>query len=111
MFLKLFLDPVNVRPRKIHFVEGDHNLHVRRSLGMINRFDRLRHNAVVGCNNEGNNVCHVRAARAHCRKSRVPGRINESDFCSIMLDAVRADVLRDPAGFSSCDAGLANHVQ
>src|SRR5438034_2287568 len=43
-------------------------------------------------------------------KAAWPG-VDEGDLRSIMLDAISADVLRDPTGFASRDARLANRVQ
>ena len=52
----------------------------------------------------------LRAARAHGRKRRVAGRIQERNLVSGVLDAVRADMLGDAARFACRDAGLADGV-
>src|SRR5205823_10393282 len=54
---------------------------------------------------------YVRAARTHGGEGRVARRVDESDFRSLVLHAVRPDVLRDPARFAGRDARLANRVQ
>ena len=84
---------------------------MRRGLGVINRFDRLRHNAVVGGNDQHNDVGDIRAARAHRGERGVAWSIDKRNLVAIVIDTVRADVLRDPAGFASCDARLPNRIQ
>src|SRR6266581_5842247 len=81
-----------------------------RGLGVINRFDSLRHDAVVRCNDQDNDVGHVSAARAHCGESRMTGRIDKRDLCSIVLNTVSPNVLRDSASFTGCDPRLTNRV-
>ena len=38
-------------------------------------------------------------------------RVDEDDVLAILLDVIRTDVLRDPAGFSVGYIGQANRVQ
>ena len=83
---------------------------MRRGLGVINRFDCLWHEAVVGRNHQHNDVCDIRAARAHCGERGVPRCIDKRNLVAVMINAVRADVLRNPASFASCDARLSNRV-
>ena len=64
---------------KIDLVDRDHDLHVRRGLGVIDRFDCLRHQAVIGRDNEHDDVGNIRAARAHRGEGGVTGRVDESD--------------------------------
>ena len=108
--LQLFLHAIEVRTRKIHLVDGHHDLHMRRGLGVIDRFDGLRHEAVVGRNHQHNDVGDIRATRAHCGERGVPRRIDKRNLVAVVIDAVRADVLRNPAGFASCDPRLSNRV-
>ena len=56
---------------------------------------RLRHDAVVGGDDEHGDVRDVGAAGAHRRERLVPRRIDERDRPPVLLDAVGADVLRD----------------
>ena len=83
---------------------------MRRGLGVIYRFDRLRHDAVVGRNHQHNDVGDIGATRAHSGERRVPRRIDKRNLVAVVIDAVRADVLRNPAGFASRDARLSNRV-
>ena len=52
---------------------------MRRGLGVVDRFDRLRHQAVVRRDHEHDDVGHIRAARAHRGEGGVARRIEESD--------------------------------
>jgi hypothetical protein len=108
--LQLFLNAIEVRTREIHLVDGDHDLHMRCGLGVIDRFDRLRHEAVVGRNHQHHDVGDIRAARAHSGERGVARRIDKRNLVAVVIDAVRADVLRNPAGFASCNARFSNRV-
>ncbi len=110
MLLQLLFDAVDVRRGQIDLVDRDHDLHMRRGLGVVDRFDRLRHQAVVCRDHEHDDVGHVRAARAHRGEGSVTGRIEKSDARAFMIDRVSADVLGDAAGFASRDARLADRV-
>ena len=81
-----------------------------RRLGVIDRLDRLRHEAVVRGDDEHDDVRDIRAAGAHGREGCVARRIEKSDRRALCIDAVGADVLRDAAGFARRDARLANRV-
>ena len=70
------------------------------ALRVIDGFECLRHNAVVGRHYQHHNVGHFRAAGAHARKRLVSRRIDEDDFAAVLFDVIRADVLRDSAGFA-----------
>ena len=62
----------------VDLVDGDDDRHLRR-LGVLNRFHRLRHDAVVGRDHEHDDIGDLGAARAHRREGGVAGRIDESD--------------------------------
>ena len=109
-FLQLLLHPVDIRRRQIDLVDRHHDLHMRRGFGVVDRFDRLRHQAVVGRDDEHDDVGHIRAARAHRGEGGVTGRIEKSDARAFVIDRVSADVLGDPAGFARRDARLADRV-
>src|SRR5436305_5969434 len=79
-------------------------------LGMINRFDGLRHDTVVRCDDEHDDVGHIGATSAHRSESRMSRSIDKRNLCSAMLDAVSANVLRDAASFAGCDPRLANRI-
>ncbi len=109
-FLKLLLDAIDVRRGQIDLVDRDHDLHMRRGLGVVDRLDRLRHEAVVRRDDEHDDVGHVRAARAHRGEGGVARRVEESDARAFVIDGVGADVLGDSAGFARRDARLADRI-
>ncbi len=85
---------------------------------MFDRFDRLRHHAVVSSNNQHHDVRRLRSARTHHRKRFVTGRIEKHDaacFPRIVrtrnLHAVGADVLRDSTSFASRHVGGADGIE
>ena len=78
---------------------------------MLDRLDRLRHDAVVGRDHQHDDVRDLRAARAHRRERRVARRIEERDHALRRLDVVRADVLRDAARLARRDLGAADVVE
>src|SRR5262245_66354206 len=73
---------------------------MRRGLGVIDCFDRLRHDAIIRGDNQHDDVRDVRATGAHRGERGVTRGINKRNFVSVVLDAIRADVLRDSAGFT-----------
>ena len=68
--------------------------------GVIDGFKRLRHHAVVGGHHQDDDIGDLGAARAHASERFVAGRVDEDDLAAVLLDVVRADVLRDSAGFA-----------
>ena len=62
----------------VDLVDGDDDRHLRR-LGVVDRFHRLRHDAVVGRDHENDDIGYLGAARAHRRERGVAGRIDEGD--------------------------------
>ena len=74
---------------------------------MIDRLDRLRHDAVVGRDDEHDDVRHLGAAGAHRREGFVARRIDERDLVAVRRrDLIGADVLRDAAGLAGHDVRL-----
>src|SRR5207302_298004 len=53
---------------------------------VIDRFLRLRHDAVIGGDDEDDDVGHLRAACSHHREGFVAGRVEEDDLPSALLD-------------------------
>ncbi len=95
---------------QIDLVDRDHDFDMGRGLGVIDRFDRLRHETVVRRDHEDDDVGHVGAAGAHGGEGGVTGRVEESDFGPFVIDRVSADVLGDAARFAGRDTRLANRV-
>ncbi len=107
---KLLLDAVGLCVRFVHLVDGDDDRNVRR-LDVRDRFLRLRHDAVVGRDDQDRDVGDFRTARAHRGERFVTGRIDERDLAIVSLDGVRADLLRDAAGLAARDVGLTDLIE
>ena len=107
---ELALHAFGLRVRLVDFVDGDDDRHVR-GLRVRDGFFGLRHHAVVRAHHEHNDVGHLRAARAHARERFVARRVDEHDAAVARVHFVRADVLRDSAGFSRGHFGFADRVE
>ena len=107
---ELAADALDVRVRLVDLVDRDDDRHLR-GARVIDRFLRLRHDAVVGGDDEDDDVRHLGAARAHHREGFVARRVEEHDLPAALLDVIRADVLRDAARFAAGDVGLADRVE
>ena len=67
--------------RLVDLVDGDDHRHLRR-LGVMDRLDRLRHDAVVGRDHQHHDIGHLGAARAHGGEGGVAGRVDEGDLAA-----------------------------
>ena len=85
--------------RLVDLVDRDDDRHLGR-LGVVDRFERLRHHAVVGRHHQHHDIGDLGAAGAHAGERFVTRRIDEDDLAAVLLDVIRADVLRDAAGFA-----------
>ncbi len=69
------------------------------------RFFGARHRTVVGCDDEHDQVDGFRAACAHRREGGVTGSVDDRERVALLrFHLIRADVLRDAAGFALGDA-------
>jgi hypothetical protein len=116
-FLQLLADLHRVRVRVIALVDRDEDRNFR-GLGVAQRFERLRHDAVIRGDDEHHDVGDVRAAGAHGAERRVTGRVEERDLLQIVLplrmregNRVSTDVLRDAARFAVHDVRFADDVE
>ena len=107
---QLAADAVRVRALLVDLVDGDHDRHLG-GLGVVDRLDRLRHDAVVGGHHDHGDVRDLGAAGAHGREGLVARRVEEGDRVAVVVDLVGADVLRDAAGLARGDLGLADGVE
>ena len=81
-------------------------------LGVPDRLDRLRHDAVVGGDDEHDDVGDLGAARAHRGEGRMARRIDERDLrASRRRHLIGADMLGDAAGLARDDVGVADRVE
>ena len=94
----------------VDLVEGDDDRHVG-GAGVVDRFARLGHDAVVGSHHEHRDVGGLGAACAHRGERLVARRVQERDPAAVDLDLVGADVLGDAASLAGRDARLADRVQ
>src|SRR5215471_18662248 len=78
---ELFLHAVRHRFRLINLVHGHDDRHLGR-LGMVHRFQGLRHHAVIGGNNQHDDVSNFGATGSHAREGFVAGCIEEDDLAA-----------------------------
>jgi len=95
---QLLLDTSRIRLRQVDLVDRDdeRNGGVPR---MRDRLDRLRHDAIIGGNDEDDDISHLRAASTHRGKRFVTRRIEEAELLTVrQRDVIGPDMLRDTAG-------------
>ena len=114
---QLLLHAIGHRVGLIDLVDRDDDRNFR-GMRVVDRFDRLRHHAVIGSGDQHDNVGGLRAARTHAREGFVAGRIEEHDLAPIRrrrcvgdANFVGADVLGDSARFAAGNVGGANRVE
>ena len=95
---------IRIRVGLVDLVDRHDDRHAG-GLGMLHRFDGLRHDAVVGRHHQHHDVGGLGAARAHRGERRVARRVEEGDHALRRLHVVRADVLRDAAGLTGRHLG------
>ncbi len=117
LVLQLLADFQGIGVGMVNFVDRHQNGNFGR-LRVIEGFEGLRHDAVVGGHHEHDEVGDVRAAGAHGTERRVAGRVEERDLRQLVFalrmrhgNRVSADVLGDAAGLARRDVGLADDVQ
>jgi hypothetical protein len=104
VFGELGPDACRVGLRLVHLVHGDDDRDVR-SARVVDRFERLRHHAVVRRDHEDREVGDLRASGTHRGECFVTRRVDEGDALAVLRDLVRADVLGDPAVLGGGDVG------
>ena len=78
---------------------------------VIDRFDRLRHDAVIGSNDQHDDIGRLGAASAHGSEGFMARRIDEGNETAGGRNLVGADMLGDAARFARHDIGLADGVE
>ncbi len=79
---------------------------------MIDRFYGLRHYAVVGSNDQHDDIGYACTPRPHRCECCVPRSVEKGNPTTIFhLDYVRSDVLGDAAGLSFCDVGISKTIE
>src|SRR3954463_15753791 len=111
---ELLADLGGVGPLLVDLVDRDHDRHLG-GLGVVERLDRLRHDAVVGRDDQDDDVGDLRATGTHRGERLVTRGVDEGDRPLVALelgdDLVGADVLRDAAGLARHHVGVAQGVE
>src|SRR3984893_866250 len=107
---KLTLNAFGLGFRLINLVDGNNDGDVG-GTRVVDGFERLRHQAVIGGNDQHNKIGDLGATSAHARKGFVSGRINEDDAAAVNGNDRCTDVLGYASGFTGGDFGLANSVE
>ena len=107
---QLVLDPLRVGRLQVHLVHRDNERNIG-CLGVLNRFLRLRHHAIVRRHNQDHHVRGLGTPRPHGREGGMAGRVDERNLAVLGFDVVGADVLGDSTGLAGNDAGMANVVE
>ncbi len=102
--------PIRVDSLLVDLVHRHDDGHARR-VDVLDGLLGLRHDPVIGGHDEDRDVRHVRSAGAHRRERRVARGVDEGDEAAVALDLICADHLRDPAGLTGGDLGLAHSVE
>ncbi len=114
---ELLLHALGQRARFVNFVDCNNDRHFG-GVGVVNGFDGLRHHAVVGGDDQHDNVRGFGAARTHAGEGFVAGRIEEHDLTPVggrvfieNRNFVGTDVLGDSAGFATGNVGGADGIE
>ena len=107
---QLLLDAIRIGLRLVDLVHRHNDRHICR-LRVRNRFFGLRHHAVIGCDNENDNVGDLGAARAHRRERLVTWRIEESNHALGRGHVIRANMLGYATGFTGSYAGATDGIE
>src|ERR1019366_3831521 len=107
---ELLLDAFGLSVGPIDLVDGHDDRHPGRP-GMVDGFQRLRHDAIVGGDHQHDDVGDLGAAGTHAGEGFVTGGIDEDDLAGIYVHLVGADVLGDSARLATRHIGDANGVE
>ena len=112
LVLQQFLaDPVGSGVGPVHLVDRDDDRNIGR-LRVADRLDGLLHDAVIGGDDQHDDVGDIGAARTHRGKGLMARRVDERDLLAVgERHAVGADMLRDAAGLAAGHVGLAQRVE
>ena len=78
---------------------------------VVDRLDRLRHDAVVRRDDDHGHVGDLGAAGAHRSEGLVARRVEEGEHLAVVAHLVGADVLGDAAGLPGGDLRLTDRVE
>ena len=79
---------------------------------MVDRLDGLRHDVIVGSDDDDSDIGHLSTTGTHRCKCFVPRSIQESDRPAVtQFYVVSSDMLCDTTGFTCDDIGFTNTIQ
>ena len=78
---------------------------------MLDSLDGLRLDAIIGSDDQDDDISRSCTTRTHRCKGRVPGRIQKCNFSLVDVDRVRTDMLGDTAGLAGRDLGVAYVIE
>ena len=107
---KLLLDAFRLRVGPVDLVDGYYDRDFGRA-GMVDGFERLRHDAIVRRHHQHHDIGDLGAAGAHAGESLMAGGVDEDDLAPVHLHLVRANMLGDAAGLVRGDVGYADGVE
>ena len=110
MFGECIPHAIRIGAGLVDLVDG-HNERNAGGFGVMNRFDRLRHDAVVCCHDQDDDIRDLGATRAHGGEGLMARRIEERHLLATDADRIGADVLRNAAGFAFRHLRLTDRIQ
>ena len=110
MLQQIRAHPRRVHIRLVHLVDGNDDGNTS-GFRVVDRFNGLRHDAVVSGHHQNGNVGGFRTTRPHGREGFMAWRVDEGDQTTICLHLIGADVLGNATGFSRHHIGFAQRIQ
>ena len=107
---ELLLDALGLGVGLVDLVDGHDDRHSGRR-GVVDGFEGLRHDAIVGRHHQDDDIGDLGAAGTHAGEGFVTGGVDEDDLAALHLHLVGADVLGDAAGFAAGHVGFADGVE
>ncbi len=83
MLQQFLAHPLGLGIGLVHLVDGDDDRRLRR-LGVADRLDRLLHDAVIGGDDQHDDVGDIGAARAHRGEGLVTRRVDKGDLLAAL---------------------------
>ena len=103
-------DAFRIGVRLVDFINCDDNRDIG-SFGVIDGFNRLGHDTVIGGDNQNYNIGHFGAPGPHGGKRLVTRGVKKSYFTVIGGDEIGTDVLGNAAGFRLGHVGFTNNIE
>ena len=110
VFRKLLFYSFHIGTRFIDLVDSNNDFHSC-CLGMIDCFNSLRHNTIVGCYYQHGNIRGIGSSHTHGGKSLMSRRIQESDLLTINIYHISANMLGNSSSLTIRHMRLPDTVQ